>query len=252
MSTAIRMSIAAVCILVVCGAAALRAQSADDMAKISVSGEAVVEAVPDKIIVTLGIETWDNEIAVAKQKNNDIVKKALAVASQCGIPAKDMQTDHLSIEPRYKDDYRKENFLGYFVRNTVVLTLRDAGRVEELVTKLLEAGVNYIHDIDFQTTEFKKFREQARVLALQAAREKAVAMAAVYGQSIGVPLQITENYSGSPWGYYSSWGYGRSQGMSQNVMQNAGGDAAEPAGSIALGKISIRASVSVTFALLPR
>jgi uncharacterized protein YggE len=185
------------------------------------------------------------------------VKKALGVAGRCGIPPAEMQTDRLSIEPRYKDDYRKENFLGFFVRNTVVLTLKDPARVEELVTKLLEAGVNTIHDVDFQTTEYKKHREQARVLALQAAREKAEKMAAVYGQAVGAPLAISETYAGSPWSSYSSWGYGgwgygRDRGISQNVAQNAGGDPGEAAGGIALGKIAVRASVSVTFALIPR
>jgi hypothetical protein len=38
--------------------------------------------------------------------------------------------------------------------------------------------------------------------------------------------------------------------MTQNVVQNAQGDPGETGDTIALGKISIRASVGVTFALL--
>ena len=71
--------------------------------------------------------------------------------------------------------------------------------------KIVINGVNYIHGIDFQTTEFKKYREQARELALKAAKEKADKMAAVLGQSVGAPIQINESYSGSPWWYWSSW-----------------------------------------------
>jgi hypothetical protein len=77
-------------------------------------------------------------------------------------------------------------------------------------------------------------------------------MAAVLGQSVGAPIQISENYSGSPWGYWSSWsgwGYGRNQGMSQNVVQNVQGGSGEIGETIALGKISIRANVGVTFEL---
>jgi uncharacterized protein YggE len=231
---------------------AQQSQLYDDRPKISVSGEAVVNVRPDKIIVTLGIETWDAEILAAKQKNNEILKKTMAVISESGIPEKEIETDHLSIEPRYKDDYRKEGFIGYFVRNTVVVTLAETDKVEELVTKVLQAGVNYIHGIDFQTTEFKKYREQARDLALKAAKEKAEKMSAALGQSVGSPIQISENYSGSPWWYWSSWsgwGYGRSHGMSQNVIQNVQGGAGEILDTIALGKISIRANVSVTFEL---
>jgi uncharacterized protein YggE len=241
-----------VMIMVATSVWAQQAQMYDDRPKITVSGEAVVNVRPDKIVVTLGIETWDTDIMAAKQKNNDILKKTVAAIKESGIPEKEIQTDHLSIEPRYKNDYRKEDFIGYFVRNTLVVTLTETDKVEGLVTKVLQAGVNYIHGIDFQTTEFKKYREQARDLALKAAKEKAEKMAGVLGQSVGVPIQINENFSGSPWWYYSSWsgwGYGRNQGMSQNVIQNVQAGAGEISDTIALGKISIRANVSVTFEL---
>lgn len=136
---------------------------------------------------------------VEKQKNNNILKKTVAAIKECGVAEKDMQTDYLSIEPRWKNNYRKDDFIGYFVRNTLVVTISDTEKVEEIVTKALLAGVNYIHSIDFQTTEFKKYREQARELTLIAAKEKAEKMAAVLGKSIGAPIQINENYGGSPW-----------------------------------------------------
>jgi uncharacterized protein YggE len=116
----------------------------------------------------------------------------------------------------------------------------------------LLAGINYIHGVDFQTTEFKKYREQARELALKAAREKAEKMATVLGQAIGAPLQINENYGGSPWWYYSSWwGWsgGRSHGMSQYNVQVDRGSAGEITDTIVLGKLTIKANVTVTFEL---
>jgi len=44
-----------------------------------VPGEAVVKVTPDQVTILLGIETWN----------------------------KDIQTDHLSIEPRYKSSFSK-------------------------------------------------------------------------------------------------------------------------------------------------
>lgn len=223
--------------------------SHDDYPTISVNGEAVVNVVPDKIIITLGVETWDKNINTAKEKNNDILEEAIATIRRADVADKNIQTDHLSIEPRYKDSYRKEDFLGYFVRNTLAVTITDVKKVEEIITRVLEVGVNYIHGIDFQTTEFKKYREQARELALLAAKEKAEKMTAVLGARIGGPLRINENYSGSPMSYWSGWGHGRAGGMSQNVMQNIPGGTSEISETVALGKISIRAAVGVTFSL---
>lgn len=238
-------------LLAISPAGAQQRPAYDDRPKITVNGEAVVHVQPDKIVITLGIETSDPDISLAKQKNNDILRKAIAAITRCGVPEKEIQTDHLSLEPRYGDDYRRREFLGYFVRNTLVVTLTDPGRLEELVTRVLQAGVNYIHGVDFQTAGFKMHREEARKLALEAAREKAVKMSGVLGQSIGAPIQISETYSGSPWWYsgWSGWGYGRGQGMSQNVIQNVEGGSGEILDTIALGQISIRAGVTVTFEL---
>jgi uncharacterized protein YggE len=180
------------------------------------------------------------------------MKKAIIIIKESGIPDKNIQTDYLSIEPRYDDNYDKKNFIGYFVRNTFVVTVAEPDKVEGLVTGVLESGVNYIHNIKFQTTEFKKYREKARELALNAAKEKAEKMAGALGQIIGDPIQISEGYGGSNW-YYSSWngwGYGsRSNYMSQNIMQNIEGGTGEISETIALGKISIKANVNVVFEL---
>jgi uncharacterized protein YggE len=239
-------------VIAMCSIQAQQTQLFDDRPKITVNGEAVVKVQPDQIIITFGIETWDKNIMTAKQENNEIMKKAIVIIKESGIPDKDIQTDYLSIEPRYSDNYEKKNFLGYFVRNTFVVTLAEPDKVENLVTGILQSGVNYIHSINFQTTEFKKYREQARELALNAAKEKAEKMASTMGQTIGDPIQINEGYGGSNW-YYSSWngwGYGsRSNYMSQNVMQNIEGGTGEISETIALGKISIKANVNVVFEL---
>lgn len=235
------------------GIGAAQQPAFDDRPKITVTGEAVVNVRPDRIVVTLGIESSDNDITLAKGNNSSILKRALGIVRSQGVAEKDIQTDHLSIEPRYGDNYRRESFLGYFVRNTLVITLDDPARVEGLVVQLLQAGVNYIHGVSFQTTELKQYREQARELALKAAKEKATKMAAVLGQSIGSPIQIGESprgwgWNGSSWSS-SSWGNARGSAMSYNVLQNIDAGATENLEAMALGTISIRAQVSVTFGL---
>lgn len=223
-----------------------------DAPKITVSGESLVYAKPDKIVLNFGIETRDNQLLIAKQKNADIWKKAAAALKENGVPDKEVQTDFLSIEPRYKDYNEVQEPIGYVTRNMFVVTLSDPAKVESLISQMLEVGVNHVNGVEFQTTEFKRHRESARELALTAAKEKAEKMAAVLGCTIGKPLAISESYGGGSF-YFSSWsgwGYGRSSGgMSQNVIQDQRGSGGEDPKSMALGKISIRAGVSVTFEL---
>jgi len=133
-----------------------------DARTITVTGDAVVQVIPDKAVILLGIETWNKEIQLAKQQNNNILRQAREVIKKARVKEKDAKTDHLSIEPRYKSESRRENFIGYFVRNSISIILNDTSNIKQLITGVLTAGVTHIHGIDFQTTEFKKHRQEAR------------------------------------------------------------------------------------------
>lgn len=245
---------AAICTVLIAtataGVWAQDSQVTDGRPKITVDGEAVVNVKPDKVVIRFGIETWDVDVTKAKQKNNDIAAKTIAAMKKLGTLEKDIQTDQIAIEPRWNDDPQSRSITGYFVRNSLVVTLPEVGKVEAVMTVALQSGVTHIQGLNFQTTELKKYREQARELALQVAQEKASKMAAVLGQTLGVPLQIYENSGRSSWSYGSGWyGWdsGRSQGMSQVQVQSDRRDSSETIDSVALGKLSIRAYVSVTF-----
>ena len=218
---------------------------------ITVTGDAEVRVVPDEVVLTLGVESLDLDLDAAKRQNDDIVKAAIDLAKQHGVKPEHMQTEYLSVEPRYRDSYETRDFLGYSVRRTLVLTIQDLGKFEELLAAELKVGVNYVHGVDFRTTELRKHKDTARALAIKAAKEKAAALAAELGLRLGDPQTIREDQSGS-WSWYSSWwGAGWASGMAQNVSQNAAGGAAGASleGATAPGQITVRAQVTVSFDL---
>lgn len=216
---------------------------------ISVSGEAVVKVAPDEVIITFGVETYHENLKTAKQENDARVERVIQLCARYGIESKYVQTDFISIEPHYHDGYWREVIEGYFVRKNIVVTLRDLTAFDRFLTEILQAGVNYVHGIEFRTTDLREFRDQARALAVNAAKEKAAAMAGELGMEIGDPQSIREE--GLSWwsGYGSSWWGYRYGGLSQNVVQNAGDMPSEALGATAPGQIAIRAQVSVTFYL---
>ena len=213
---------------------------------VSVSGEAEVKVVPDEVVVTLGIESSAKKLADARKDNDERVKAVFAVVRANGVDDKHVQTDHISIEPHYPD-YGSSRTLEYVVRKTVVITLRELSRFEGLLGAALDAGANYVHGVDFQTTRLREHRDHARAQAVKAATEKATALARELGMKVGRPRSISEG-GGGWWSSYGWWG-GRSSSMSQNVSQNAGGGAAASGATVAPGTISVTASVSVTFDL---
>lgn len=221
-----------------------------DPRQIQVNGDAEVRVVPDEVILTLGVETLDEDLQVAKNQNDEIVQNILKLAKKYDIDKKRVQTDYISIEPKYESMRERTNFVGYLVRKTILFTLRDPSRFEDLLTSVLEAGANYVHGVQFQTTELRKYKDQARALAIEAAREKAEQLAGELGQKIGRPLTIREERSRSYSWYNAWWGPRRGGiGMGQNVSQDAIGASEDAGSSIALGQINITARVRVSFEL---
>lgn len=216
---------------------------------ISVSGEAEVRVVPDTVQLSVGVVAYDKVLGKAKALNDDRVKKTMAALTAQGLEAKNVQTDHLSVEPRRENSSYGRGYSdtpdGYEVRRTLVVTLKDLKKFEAVVSAVLEAGAHELSGLSFLTSELRKHRDTARALALKAAKEKAAAMASELGLKATKARSISEGSSG--WAYWSP--SGRGGGMSQNVMQNLGGGS-EPSGEgFAPGLISVKASVNVVFEL---
>jgi uncharacterized protein len=220
-----------------------------DPNSITTNGEAEVRVVPDEVILTLGVETYDKVLKVSKTLNDDILKKTIASAKNAGIPDKYIQTDYISIQPEYKYDYAvKSGVVGYSVRRTIVITLKEITKFEDVLTAALESGVSHVHGIEFRTTELRRHRDEARRLALRAAKEKADLLAREAGRPLGKMSSVGESSLGY-WSSYSTWWGNRYGSATQNSVQNIGGSSIDSDSTLSPGQIAVRATVSASFAL---
>lgn len=223
--------------------------AAEEPPKITVQGEAEIRVTPDEVALTFGVETFHEDLEAAKTDNDAVMARLLEAAADQGVAKKDIATDYLSLEPRIRNDNGFHQLMGYQVRRTVVITLKETKKFEDLLAAALKAGVNFVHGVDFRTTELRRHRDRARDLAVVAAREKAEAMAGSLDRSIGKPLTISEGYMGW-WSPYAYWG-GRHRGsFSQNVMISAPDAGSSWEGPTPPGQIAVTARVSVTFELV--
>lgn len=240
-----------VLVLVLCLTALTAAAQGERQSTIVVQASADVKVVPDEVFIAFGVETSDPTLSASKTQNDERVKKLLALTREMSIDPKYVQTDFISIEPwdHRLNDEKGTVRIEYRVRKNIAVTLKDVPRFEELLSRALEAGVNHVHGIQFRTTELRKHRDHARGMALEAAKEKATLLAGKLGRQVGPALNVSE-YSGGLYSYYGWWGQGPHYG-SNAMAQVSGqsGDAATADGTIALGQITVTASVNVTFAL---
>ena len=203
---------------------------------ISVTGTAEVNVAPDEVVLSLGVESRDRELSVAKAQHDVHVKKLLAEADGAGVEGKYIQTSSLRMQPEYSEE-RVPRFLTYDVSQTVQVTLKDLSKYERLMTKLLESGVNRVDSVEFVVAETRKYKDEARAKAIRAAREKAVAMAAELNQTIGKPWEISEDSFNSAVATQNAFAYAGNRAASNDES------------TVAPGEVSIRASVRVSFQL---
>lgn len=216
---------------------------------ISVTGEAAVQVVPDEVVLTLGVESRNKDLKAVKNLRDRKMNDLIAAARSAGVAQKDIRTDYFNLQPEYEHSPTNQKaFVGYVQTTTVVLTLRDTSNFEALLTAIVQAGVEYIHGIDFRTSELRKHRDEARNLAIKAANEKAVELASALNQKVGRPMSIQEGQSGWTSSYGSRWGRA-GQNVSLNSLRAASDSAPIQDTALAPGMLNIRATVSATFEL---
>jgi uncharacterized protein len=245
-----RASLPGLIVLAAVTAVPLQAQYSESARTISVSGEAVVMATPNQAVVTIGVETFDPKLDVASQTNDRIAKKLLAEWKKLGIADVNVQTDGVTVDLSYNERERgaARTVEGYTVRRSYAVIADSAFNVERVIAAGLANGANQLGDVDFRTTEMRKYRDQARVNAVKAAREKAHLIASELGVNVGMPRSITETS-----GYSGFSGSRRGAAMSQNVVSYASDSGeADSYGAVAPGQIAVRASVAVVFDLVSK
>ena len=220
--------------------AAARADDKPEPRLITVTGEAEVNVVPDEVFFDVTVSTFNKDLRQAKAQTDERLKALIALTKKYGVAPEDTQTDYVKLEPRYRGNDESRMLLGYSVRKDLAFTLRDVSKAEGLLSEIIEGGVTRINSVRFQTSQLRKYRDQARALAIKAAQEKAVALTGVIGQKIGKAYSIEEEVP--------QRGYAL-QNITSNATVTVESDESSSEGTLALGQIKINARVTVRFEL---
>jgi uncharacterized protein YggE len=230
------------------------AQSVEVRPSVSVIGEADMKIAPDQVQFTFEIVTTDKALAAAKIANDRAAARTLAAAKAFNIGADEVQTDSLTVSPRYtsdKDPRGSHVLLGYEVTKRILITLKDLDKIDGFLAKVIEAGVNRVVAVNIENSEFQKYQERVRALAVENARDRAVAYAKQLGQTIGKAYVIREEEADFP-GYTNGFGSGNGSGGGEG---NDSFDLRQPIAfgreiTFALGKITVAEKIYVTFELM--
>lgn len=225
--------------------------SCDAKRSIAISGSATVIAQPDLAIVTFTINKRANALAAALGALKGDSLRLRDALQRAGVASTDINTDHFSILPfdyepsqARASDYNGENKPAqeriYAVNSRIDVTVREIKRLSEFVDLGIASGAEGIAGLQMLDSKLRAHRDEARVLAAKAAREKATLLATASGAKLGCLIKIEE---------VSRWWWNDSGNVrGQNTVQAAADPGADGQPAYA-GAINAQAEVQLVYAL---
>lgn len=149
---------------------------------VCVFGSALLRVSPDSVKIATAVHCVEKKTSDAFSKAKEAARAVFDFLQRSGIDDFGMSRISLSQEHRYSGG--EHRFLGYKATIGFTIVIKTLDRLEDIASGVIEAGANEIGSIQFQTSDLKDLRTQARRQAIDAAKEKA----AVYAQAAGVAL----------------------------------------------------------------
>ncbi|MEL4308356.1 SIMPL domain-containing protein [Joostella sp. CR20] len=202
---------------------------------VSVVGEGIVKVTPDQVLIRVRVENEGTSAQQVKTENDVAIDKVLKYTKSMGIKESDVKTEYININKNY--DYQTKEYK-YVANQSISILLKDLSKYATFTEGLLNAGINRVDGVTFQSSDIESYNTKARIAAVKDAKKKAEEYAGVLGQTVGKALSISETGSVSA-----------PQPIYRMEMMKASADASGSMETIAIGEMVIEAEVNVTFQL---
>jgi uncharacterized protein YggE len=156
---------------------------------VSTSGTATVKVTPDKVSVTIGVETRGETAEEAAAANAELMEKVLQALRDLGIAEEDISTNWYSVWPVYEwmsppcieiypqppECAPKSEITGYSASNSVTVTLDASEDAGEVIDVAVAAGATNVNGAYFfvSTERQEEIREDLIADAIANARSRA-------------------------------------------------------------------------------
>lgn len=206
---------------------------------ITVNGTAVIEVTPDEMIWSLQVENRGPEIKALAKQHTAAMADVLSFLKEKGIAEKNTQTSMMRFGENWTHQSGRRMPSGYLAASNIQFKLTDFSKYQALWEGLSAKPGTGVKNVAYAFAGRSDVQARARQKALQAARDKAAAMAQVLGVAIGTPLAVEEIASPS------------SRPRTANLlMAEADFNSSSESGGFALGRMEIQSRVKVSFSLV--
>ncbi|NJY63001.1 SIMPL domain-containing protein [Salinimicrobium sp. CDJ15-81-2] len=156
---------------------------------VSVIGTGTVNIVPDKVLINSRIEHTGKSAVEVKKQNDKVVNDVIKYLKSQGIASENIQTEYIRLNKEFNYN-TKDTF--YSANQAISIELKDLKKYEDIMSGLLNSGLNRIDGIEFMTSKKEALQSEARKKAVLDAQMKAREYAEALGQKIGRATRISE------------------------------------------------------------
>ena len=203
--------------------------AAPSVRSVTVSGTASIQAVPNEAGFSAGVSTDAATARAALAANATKAAHVLDALRAAGVTKGDLQTQDVSVSPRWDEGGRQNGFTAH---TSVQVHVQDVGQAGRLIDAAVAAGASETSGPSFDRGDRDALYRDALKSAFNEARLKAATLAGEAGASLGPVLRIEESSTTPepPFPY----------------AMRAAADTSTP---VEPGKQDVQATVTVTFSL---
>lgn len=160
-----------------------------------VSGEGTAEVVPDQARASFGITSSGQTVVAAQNNTNKIINDFKKKLLELGVGEKQMKTKAYNISPEYSYEGGRSRIVGYNVTTQLEVLFKDFEKLNAAFDSATQVGANLGSGLTFELSDEakQKAEDEARKIAIEAAKRKAEKIAKDAGLTLGRILNVQEN-----------------------------------------------------------
>jgi len=167
-----------------CGAFA---QNVDLRRKIEVSGTAEQEVTPDIIYVSISLQEYLN--GKTRVTIDQLENQLETAVKEAGIPKENFTINNISA---WNNNYQKKKSPDFLASKQYSLKLSDLNKFDQILSAVDPKGIQSTNIDSYEYSKADELKNQLKLKALLAARDKATYLLNGIGAKLGDPINITE------------------------------------------------------------
>lgn len=168
-------------------------QTVDTRHKIEVSGSAETEVTPDIIYVGISLKEYmDNNSK--KASIEELEAKLQTAAAKAGIPKENFTINNVS---SFNYTYERKKNPAFMARKQYRIKVSDLNKFNQIINAIDARAIEYTNIEGYDYSNLEAVKQDLKIKALKAAKNKATYLAAALGDKVGQALEINEIENGN-------------------------------------------------------